>query len=102
MGDDSSDRVKRGSRTPWCQTGILLSGERCACLRRRGERMKIATLTFMLFMVWAQTASDHNMGKGGQMALTIEQVKPVIQKYVDQWKSHNPQNPLWVSLASPG
>jgi hypothetical protein len=64
--------------------------------------MKIATLTFMLFLAWTQTASDHNMGRGGQMALTLEQVKPVMQKYVDDWKSRNPQNPLWVSLASPG
>lgn len=64
--------------------------------------MKIATLTSTLFLAWTQTASDHNMGRGGQMALSLDQVKPVIQKYVDDWKTRNPQNPLWVSLASPG
>jgi hypothetical protein len=54
----------------------------------------------MFFLAWTRTAGDHNMGRGEQMALTLEQVQPVVQKYVDEGKSQNPQDPLWVFLAS--
>lgn len=65
-------------------------------------RPPIGTLAFVLLLTWMQTANDKDSRRGGHMALTIEQVQPIVQKYVDEWKGHNPQYPLWVSLASPG
>jgi len=64
--------------------------------------MKLATLTLLLLFNCTQMASDQNLGKGRQMVLTLEQVQPIVQRYVDKWKVSNPQYPLWVSLASPG
>ncbi len=64
--------------------------------------MKLATLTLLLLLNYTQTAGDQNLGKGRQMSLTLEQVQPIVQKYVDDWNRRNPQYPLWVSLAPPG
>ncbi len=36
------------------------------------------------------------------MSLTLEQVQPIVQKYVGDWNRRNPRYPLWASLASPG
>jgi hypothetical protein len=38
----------------------------------------------------------------GQATLTLDQVQPIVQKYVHQWESLHPKHPMWVSLASPG
>jgi hypothetical protein len=36
------------------------------------------------------------------MPLTLEQVQPIVQKWVDDWNKRHPENPLWVSLLNPG
>jgi hypothetical protein len=36
------------------------------------------------------------------IALTVEQVQPIVEKYVTEWNNRTPRHPLWVTLASPG
>jgi hypothetical protein len=55
----------------------------------------------MLFLLWGQTVPD-NLVPAGQATLTLEQVQPIIQKYVHLWETLNPKRPMWVSLAGPG
>lgn len=45
---------------------------------------------------------DNKLVPSGQATLTMEQVQPIIQKYVHQWESLYPKRQMWVSLAAPG
>ena len=41
-------------------------------------------------------------GRIPQTQMTSEQVQPIVQKYVNEWNTQNPNYPMWVLLANPG
>lgn len=41
-------------------------------------------------------------GRDLKTSMTLEQVQPIVQKYVNEWNAQNPNYPMWVVLAKPG
>jgi len=37
-----------------------------------------------------------------QTQMTSEQVQAIVQKYVNEWNTENPNYPMWIVLAGPG
>jgi hypothetical protein len=63
--------------------------------------MKIGTLLFTALLFSVQMAQEKSNSEA-QANLTLGQIQPIVQKYVSDWNSQNPEYPLWVFLVSPG
>jgi hypothetical protein len=77
---------------------------RYVCWRNmKNAEVKIATLIFLVLLSSGYKAQE-KLGPEAHATLTIEQVQPIVQRYVNDWNSRNrsPKYPLWVILAGPG